>query len=301
MNMQNMQNTGAAALTIYDRICLTRRNGRATAIDYIESGDIFTDFCELHGDRTFGDDHAVIGGIARLDGMPVTVVGIDKGRDLTERLDRHFGCVLPEGYRKALRLIRQAEKFHRPVVCFVDTQGANCGKGAEERGAGEAIARNLYELSAVRTPIITVMIGEGGSGGALALAVADRVWMLSNAYYSVISPESCASILFKDPKRAPEAAEHLHLTANDLLEMGIVEKKITEPNFTDAAARHSFMKKLGQSLHRELKELSRLDTDRLLAERTEKYRKIGRYDAYRVADTAPVPEQRTHRWLFHGN
>ncbi len=297
----NMQNTGAAALTVYDRICLTRRNGRATAIDYIESGDIFTDFCELHGDRTFGDDHAVIGGIARLDGMPVTVVGIDKGRDLTERLDRHFGCVLPEGYRKALRLIRQAEKFHRPVVCFVDTQGANCGKGAEERGAGEAIARNLYELSAVRTPIITVMIGEGGSGGALALAVADRVWMLSNAYYSVISPESCASILFKDPKRAPEAAEHLHLTANDLLEMGIVEKKITEPDFTDAAARHSFMKKLGQSLHRELKELSRLDTDRLLAERTEKYRKIGRYDAYRVEDTAPVPEQRTHRWLFHGN
>ena len=222
----DMQNTGAAALTVYDRICLTRKNGRATAIDYIESGDIFTDFCELHGDRTFGDDHAVIGGIARLGDMPVTVIGIDKGRDLKERLDRHFGCVLPEGYRKALRLIKQAEKFNRPVICFVDTQGANCGKGAEERGAGEAIARNLYELSAVRTPIITVMIGEGGSGGALALAVADRVWMLSNAYYSVISPESCASILFKDPKRAPEAAEHLHLTANDLVELGIVEKKI---------------------------------------------------------------------------
>ena len=150
----DMQNTGAAALTVYDRICLTRKNGRATAIDYIESGDIFTDFCELHGDRTFGDD------------MPVTVIGIDKGRDLKERLDRHFGCVLPEGYRKALRLIKQAEKFNRPVICFVDTQGANCGKGAEERGAGEAIARNLYELSAVRTPIITVMIGEGGGAPA---------------------------------------------------------------------------------------------------------------------------------------
>lgn len=161
----DMQNTGAAALTVYDRICLTRKNGRATAIDYIESGDIFTDFCELHGDRTFGDDHAVIGGIAGWATMPVTVIGIDKGRDLKERLDRHFGCVLPEGYRKALRLIKQAEKFNRPVICFVDTQGANCGKGAEERGAGEAIARNLYELSAVRTPIITVMIGEGGSGG----------------------------------------------------------------------------------------------------------------------------------------
>lgn len=296
----DMQNTGAAALTVYDRICLTRKNGRATAIDYIESGDIFTDFCELHGDRTFGDDHAVIGGIARLGDMPVTVIGIDKGRDLKERLDRHFGCVLPEGYRKALRLIKQAEKFSRPVICFVDTQGANCGKGAEERGAGEAIARNLYELSAVRTPIITVMIGEGGSGGALALAVADRVWMLSNAYYSVISPESCASILFKDPKRAPEAAEHLHLTANDLVELGIVEKKIAEPDFADADARRSFMEKLGHSLHRELKALSRLDADRLLAERTEKYRKIGRYDAYSVAGTGTAPAPHTHRWFSHG-
>ena len=228
--------------------------------------------------------------------MPVTVIGIDKGRDLKERLDRHFGCVLPEGYRKALRLIKQAEKFNRPVICFVDTQGANCGKGAEERGAGEAIARNLYELSAVRTPIITVMIGEGGSGGALALAVADRVWMLSNAYYSVISPESCASILFKDPKRAPEAAEHLHLTANDLVELGIVEKKIAEPDFADADARRSFMEKLGHSLHRELKALSRLDTDRLLAERTEKYRKIGRYDAYSVAGTGTAHAQVVFPW-----
>lgn len=284
-------------LSTYDRICLTRKNGRATAIDYIESGYIFTDFCELHGDRTFGDDHAVIGGIARLDGMPVTVIGIDKGRDLMERIDRHFGCVLPEGYRKALRLIKQAEKFHRPVVCFVDTQGANCGKGAEERGAGEAIARNLYELSAVKTPIITVMIGEGGSGGALALAVADRVWMLENAYYSVISPESCASILFKDPKRAPEAAEHLKLSADDLLEFGIIEKKIAEPDFTDPAAREAFMRKLGRELHRELKSLSRLDAEQLLAERTEKYRKIGRYEAYAVQAT---PAPRAHRWHFHG-
>lgn len=285
------------ALSTYDRICLTRKNGRATAIDYIESGAIFTDFCELHGDRTFGDDHAVIGGIARLDGMPVTVIGIDKGRDLMERIDRHFGCVLPEGYRKALRLIKQAEKFHRPVICFVDTQGANCGKGAEERGAGEAIARNLYELSAVKTPIITVMIGEGGSGGALALAVADRVWMLENAYYSVISPESCASILFKDPKRAPEAAEHLRLSAEDLLELGIIEKQIAEPDFADPAAREAFMHKLGRELCRELKSLSHLDAERLLTERTEKYRKIGRYEVYAV-NGAPAP--RTHRWHLHG-
>ena len=160
--------------SVYERICRTRRNGRATSMDYITSPSLFTDFCELHGDRAFADDHAVVGGIARLRGIPVTVIGIEKGRDLHERMYRNFGCVLPEGYRKALRLIREAEKFHRPVICFVDTQGANCGKGAEERGAGEAIAQNLYELSTVKTPIISLMIGEGGSGGALALAVADR-------------------------------------------------------------------------------------------------------------------------------
>jgi acetyl-CoA carboxylase carboxyl transferase subunit alpha len=245
----DMQNTGAAALTVYDRICLTRKNGRATAIDYIESGDIFTDFCELHGDRTFGDDHAVIGGIARLGDMPVTVIGIDKGRDLKERLDRHFGCVLPEGYRKALRLIKQAEKFNRPVICFVDTQGANCGKGAEERGAGEAIARNLYELSAVRTPIITVMIGEGGSGGALALSVADRVWMLENAVYSVISPEGCASILWKDAGKADEAAQRLRLTARDALELGIIEKIIPERDLGQPAFYGLLADRLEKELH----------------------------------------------------
>ena len=228
--------------SVYERICRTRRNGRATSMDYITSPSLFTDFCELHGDRAFADDHAIVGGIAKLRGMPVTVIGIEKGRDLHERMYRNFGCVLPEGYRKALRLIREAEKFHRPVICFVDTQGANCGKGAEERGAGEAIAQNLYELSTVKTPVISLMIGEGGSGGALALAVADRVWMLENAYYSVISPESCASILFKDPARAPEAAEHLRLTADDLLSMGIIERKVAEPaDFTDEAEREAFM------------------------------------------------------------
>jgi acetyl-CoA carboxylase carboxyl transferase subunit alpha len=184
-------------LSVYDRICRTRKSGRATASDYINA--TITDFVELHGDRCFADDHAIVGGIGRLNGKPVTVIGIEKGRDLNERLLRNFGCVLPEGYRKALRLIKQAEKFHRPVICFVDTQGANCGKGAEERGQGQAIANNLYELTDVKTPIISVMIGEGGSGGALALAVADEVWMLENAYYSVITPESCASILLSSP------------------------------------------------------------------------------------------------------
>lgn len=281
-------------MTVYEKISRARKNGRATAIDYIESGDIFTDFCELHGDRAFADDHAVIGGIARLHDLPVTVIGVEKGRDLQERMYRNFGCVLPEGYRKALRLIKEAEKFRRPVICFVDTQGANCGKGAEERGAGEAIARNLAELSCVRVPIITVMIGEGGSGGALALAVADRVWMLENAYYSVISPESCASILFKDPKMAPQAAEHLRLTADDLLELGIVEQKIAEPaDFTDPEQRSEFMRALGKDLYREIKRLRHEDPDRLIAERIEKYRKIGRYDLY-----ATAPRRKTQRWHF---
>ncbi len=272
--------------SVYERICRTRRNGRATSMDYITSPSLFTDFCELHGDRAFADDHAIVGGIAKLRGMPVTVIGIEKGRDLHERMYRNFGCVLPEGYRKALRLIREAEKFHRPVICFVDTQGANCGKGAEERGAGEAIAQNLYELSTVKTPVISLMIGEGGSGGALALAVADRVWMLENAYYSVISPESCASILFKDPARAPEAAEHLRLTADDLLSMGIIERKVAEPaDFTDEAEREAFMSALGDSLAEEFRALSRLSDEKLVAERIEKYRKIGRYDAYSMRNS----------------
>ena len=241
-------------MTVYDKLLCTRKSGRATAKDYILSNAIITDFIELHGDRAFADDRAVIGGIGMLRDLPVTVIGIEKGHDLSERVERNFGCVLPEGYRKALRLIRQAEKFGRPVLCIVDTQGANCGKGAEERGAGEAIARNLYELSGVRVPIITLMIGEGGSGGALALAVADRVWMLSNAYYSVISPESCASILFKDPSRAPEAAEHLKLTAQDLLQLEVIEKIVEEPkDFTDAKQRAKFFSSLQGSLYKEFR------------------------------------------------
>ena len=192
--------------------------------------------------------------------------------------------MLPEGYRKALRLIKQAEKFHRPVICFVDTQGANCGKGAEERGQGQAIANNLYELTDVKTPIISVMIGEGGSGGALALAVADEVWMLENAYYSVITPESCASILFKDPKRAPEAAEHLKLTAADLNKMGIVEKVVEEPeDFSEEKETSHFMKKLADDLSKEIKQLEKKPVDKLLDDRYEKYRKIGRYSEYSEA------------------
>ena len=254
-------------LSVYDSICRTRKSGRATASDYINA--TITDFVQLHGDRCFADDHAIVGGIGRLNGKPVTVIGIEKGRDLNERLLRNFGCVLPEGYRKALRLIKQAEKFHRPVICFVDTQGANCGKGAEERGQGQAIANNLYELTDVKTPIISVMIGEGGSGGALALAVAD---------------ESCASILFKDPKRAPEAAEHLKLTASDLNKMGIVEKVVEEPeDFSKEKETSHFMKKLADDLSKEIKQLEKKPVDKLLDDRYEKYRKIGRYSEYSEA------------------
>ena len=256
-------------LSVYDRICRTRKSGRATASDYINA--TITDFVELHGDRCFADDHAIVGGIGRLNGKPVTVIGIEKGRDLNERLLRNFGCVLPEGYRKALRLIKQAEKFHRPVICFVDTQGANCGKGAEERGQGQAIANNLYELTDVKTPIISVMIGEGGSGGALALAVADEVWMLENSVYSVISPEGCASILWKDSSKAADAAEALRLTAQDLFDLGVIERIIRQPKAGDQAMFESLKMLIKRTFEKNLA----LDDEELLNARYERFRKIG--------------------------
>jgi acetyl-CoA carboxylase carboxyl transferase subunit alpha len=203
-----------------------RSKDRYTGIDYIYN--IFADFIELHGDRRFADDPAIIGGLAYLNNEPVTVIATEKGRDTRSRLRRNFGAPNPEGYRKALRLMRQAEKFRRPVICFVDTSGAFCGIGAEERGQGQAIAENISEMMALRTPVLSVLVGEGGSGGALALAVADEVWMLENAIYSVISPESCANILWRDTGRAEEAADSLKLTARDAYGFGVVERVITE-------------------------------------------------------------------------
>lgn len=259
----------------YDKIKCTRKAGRATSLDYIRA--VIRDFTELHGDRRFGDDPALVGGVGFLAGIPVTVIGIEKGHSLTERMARDFGCVSPEGYRKALRLMREAEKFHRPVICFVDTQGASCGKGAEERGEGQAIAENLYEMMTLKTPILTVMIGEGSSGGALALAVADEIWMLENAYFTVVSPEACASILYKDASRAPDAAEHLKLDAESLLSLGIVERVIEEPqDFTDEAAAGAFFSAVGKDLAYRVKHLAKQPTEALLAARYEKYRKIGR-------------------------
>ena len=248
-------------MTIYEKIQYTRSGKRPTAAAYIDA--LFRDFIQLHGDRRFGDDPAIVGGIARLGGRPVTVIAIEKGRTTRDRMARNFGMPHPEGYRKALRLMQQAEKFHRPVICFVDTAGAYCGIGAEERGQGQAIAENLVAMSGLKTPILTVLIGEGGSGGALALAVADRVFMLENAVYSVISPEGCASILWKDAARAEEAAACLKLTAHDALSVGITEEVIPE----DQLGTPGFYDDLGFKLQEALQTLDALTLPQLLEAR----------------------------------
>ena len=211
----------------WKRVQLSRTKGRPIGTDYIQ--ELFTDFVECHGDRYYGDDKAVVGGIARFLGKPVTVIVQEKGKSTKDSIEHNFGMPSPEGYRKALRLMKQAEQFNRPVICLVDTPGAFCGIEAEERGQGEAIARNLYEMSDLRVPILSIVIGEGGSGGALALAVADEVWMFENSIYSILSPEGFASILWKDSKRAEEAANHMKLTAEDLAQLGIIDAVIAEP------------------------------------------------------------------------
>ena len=253
-------------MSAYDKVMLARSKGRPTGTSFIEN--VFDSFIELHGDRRFGDDPAVVGGIATLDGMPVTVIAIEKGIDTKERLKRNFGMPNPEGYRKALRLMKQAEKFRRPVVCLVDTSGAYCGLGAEERGQGQAIAENLTELSALTVPVVSILIGEGGSGGALALALADRIWILENAIYSVISPEGCASILWKDAKRVKDAAECLKLTAPDMQELGVVEQVIPEEDIGAAYAQIRSM------LSEELPGLMGLPVKELLGARYERFRRF---------------------------
>jgi len=259
--------------TAYDRVKLARANSRPTSLSYVTS--IFQDFFELHGDRAFADDPAIIGGVGLLQGIPITVIAIEKGRSAKERVFRNFGAPNPEGYRKALRLMKQAEKFNRPVVCFVDTSGAFCGIGAEERGQGQAIAQNLAEMSDLSTPILSILIGEGGSGGALALAVADEVWMLENSIYSVISPEGCASILWKDAGRAADAAECLRLTAQDALEFGIADAVLPENGLGTTA----FYRQLGKKIHQKLESLSALSKEELNAKRYARFRKFGAFDS----------------------
>ena len=255
-------------MTAYERLCAARAKGRPTSRKYIDN--IFDSFFELHGDRFFADDLAVRGGIAELNGRPVTVVSMEKGEDTKEKIARNFGSPTPEGYRKALRLMKQAEKFHRPVVCFVDTAGAYCGLGAEERGQASAIAANLMEMMGLKTPILSLLIGEGGSGGALALAVADEVWMMENAVYSVISPEGGASILYKDATQVERAAEELRITAQDLYGFGVVERVISEAEGFDAAYRS-----LRDQLDAELNRRMQMDVQSLLRARYERFRKIG--------------------------
>ena len=255
--------------TAYERVRIARGAKRPTGIDYLQN--VFHGFFELHGDRRYADDPAIVGGLAYLGATPVTVIAIEKGHTAKERVQRGFGAPQPEGYRKALRLMRQAEKFHRPVVCFVDTSGAGCNVGAEERGQGEAIAECLTTMSTLQTPVLSILIGEGGSGGALALAAGDRVWMLENAVYSVISPEGCATILWKDASKAEQAAEELKLTADDALALGVVESVIPEaglgePEFYDA---------LAQRLMREVDALTEMPIQELLSARYARFRRFG--------------------------
>lgn len=253
--------------TAYERVRLARDNNRPTGLDYIRN--IFKGFIEFHGDRRYADDPAIVGGIARLEGTPVTVIAIEKGHTAKERTYRNFGAPHPEGYRKALRLMKQAEKFGRPIICFVDTSGAYCGIGAEERGQGQAIAENLMEMSTLCVPVISILIGEGGSGGALALAVADRVWMLQNSVYSVISPEGCASILWKDSAKAEAAAASLKLTSEDAKSLGVIERILSEKDI----GKKEFYDRIRELLMEELDVLAE-DID-LVGNRYERFRKIG--------------------------
>ena len=256
----------------WERVTISRKNDRPVGQDYIRT--LFSDFLEFHGDRCYGDDPAIIGGIARFAGIPVTVIAQAKGKSTKENVAHHFGMPSPEGYRKALRLMKQAEKFKRPILLFVDTPGAFCGIEAEERGQGEAIARNLFEMSSMKVPVLSVVIGEGGSGGALALAVADEVWMLENAIYSVLSPEGFASILWKDSKRASEAAEVMKLTAADLKKLGVIEAVIAEPEVYTEETMQSVVFVLQKKITEFLDTHCNFSPEELAVQRYERFRKM---------------------------
>lgn len=264
-----------AGLTPMQRVLVARHARRPYTLDYLSS--IFTDFIELHGDRLFRDDPAIVGGWARLAGQSVMVIGHQKGRDTKENIKRNFGMPHPEGYRKALRLMQIAARFHAPVITLIDTPGAYPGLGAEERGQSEALARNILEMSILPTPIITVVIGEGGSGGALALGVADRILMFENSVYSVISPEGCAAILWKDASQRERAAEALKLTSDDLLRLGLVDEIIPEP----VGGAHFDPEEAGESLRaaliRQMAELRKLKADKLIKRRHDKFAAMGAY------------------------
>ena len=259
-------------LTAWQRVELSRRKDRPVGSDYIDA--LFTDFVEFHGDRYFADDKAIIGGVARFHGMAVTVIAQAKGRNTKENIERNFGMPEPEGYRKALRLMKQAEKFARPVICLVDTPGAFCGLEAEERGQGEAIARNIYEMSGLKVPVVSIIIGEGGSGGALAMATADEVWMLENSIYSILSPEGFASILWKDSSKAKEAAEVMKLTAENLKAQGIVERVFAEPETYTVQNMDSVIMQINEAIEEFLMRYGSMSEQELIRHRYERFRNM---------------------------
>ena len=263
-------------VSAWEKVEIARNPNRKTSIDYI--GKIFDDFIELHGDRNFRDDKSIICGLARLDGKTYTVIGEQKGRNTKENIERNFGMPNPEAYRKAIRFMKEAEKFNRPVITFIDTKGAYPGIGAEERGQGEAIASSMLEMAGLRVPIISIVIGEGSSGGALALGVGNKVLMLENAVYSILSPEGYASILWKDSSRAKEAAEKMKMTAEDLYEMKIIDKIIKEPK---GDLNESFLK-VAESLKKEIKstikEMEKMSKDEIVESRYQKFRNMGEFE-----------------------
>ena len=259
-------------MTAWQRVELSRRKDRPVGSDYIDA--LFTDFVEFHGDRYFADDKAIIGGVARFHGTPVTVIAQAKGRNTKENIERNFGMPQPEGYRKALRLMKQAEKFSRPVICLVDTPGAFCGLEAEERGQGEAIARNIYEMSGLKVPVVSIIIGEGGSGGALAMATSDEVWMLENSIYSILSPEGFASILWKDSSKAKEAAEVMKLTAENLKAQGIVERVFAEPETYTVQNMDSVIMQINEAIEEFLMRYGSLSEQELIRHRYERFRNM---------------------------
>ena len=256
----------------WDRLEIARMVERPNADEYIKL--IFNNFIELHGDRYYKDDKAVIGGIGFLEDIPVTIIGIQKGKNLKENIERNFGSAHPEGYRKAIRLMKQAEKFNRPIICFINTSGAYCGVEAEERGQGEAIAKNLMEIAKIKVPIISIIVGEGGSGGAIALACGDKVWMLENSIYSILSPEGFASILLKDASKAKEVSEVMGITSYDLLERGIIEKIIKEPKGGAQNDIKAVAESLKQNIIQEINILKNKPVEELLEERYLRYRKF---------------------------
>lgn len=259
----------------WDRVQIARHPARPTTHDYFSI--IFSDFIECHGDRFFGDDEAIVAGVAKFQGLPVTIIGHQRGKDTKENIRRNFGMPHPEGYRKALRLMKQAEKFNRPIICFIDTKGAYPGKAAEERGQSEAIARNLFEMASLTVPIVCIVIGEGGSGGALALGVGDHIHMLENSTYSVISPEGAAAILWKDASLAKQAAETMKITAPDLKELGVIDEIIPEVRGGAHKDVNTQAESIRNTIQRSLKQLLQLTENELLALRYEKYKNMGKY------------------------